>query len=205
MSMPDPQQYIDSGILEEFVLGLTTEAENREVLSMASAHPEVQREIDEISASLQLYAESKAPPVCPTVKPLLMATIDYMERIRKGEKVTYPPELSGESVAADFSEWLEREDMVLPADFEGMYAKIIGYTPQATTAIAWLQYGSPEEVHHDQYEKFLILEGSCDITIDGTVLSLVPGDYLSIPLHKPHHVNVTSAVPCKVILQRLAA
>lgn len=172
---------------------------------MASAHPEVQREIEEISASLQVYAERQAPPVCPTVKPLLMATIDYMERIRKGEWVTYPPELNEQSAITDFSEWLEREDMVLLDDFEGVYAKIIGYTPQATTAIAWLQYGSPEEVHDDQYEKFLILEGSCDITIDGTVVSLLPGDYLSIPLHKPHHVKVTSAVPCKVILQRLAA
>jgi len=203
--VPDPQEYIHSGILEEFVLGLTSEAESREVVRMASAHPEVQREIEEISASLQVYAERQAPPVCPTVKPLLMATIDYMERIRKGEWVTYPPELNEQSAITDFSEWLEREDMVLLDDFEGVYAKIIGYTPQATTAIAWLQYGSPEEVHDDQYEKFLILEGSCDITIDGTVVSLLPGDYLSIPLHKPHHVKVTSAVPCKVILQRLAA
>lgn len=203
--MSDPQEYINSGILEEFVLGLTSEAESSEVMMMASSHPEVRREIDEISASLQVYAERQAPSICPTVKPLLMATIDYMERIRKGEWVTYPPELNEHSSVADFSEWLEREDMVLPDDFEGAYAKIIGFTPQATTAIAWLQYGSPEEVHDDQYEKFLIVEGSCDITIDGTVMSLVPGDYLSIPLHKPHDVKVTSSVPCKVILQRLAA
>lgn len=203
--MPDPQEYIHSGILEEFVLGLTSEAESSEVMKMASAHPEVQREIDDIAASLQVYAERQAPPICPTVKPFLMATIDYMERIRQGEWVTYPPELNEQSAIADFSEWLEREDMVLPDDFEGAYAKLIGYTPQATTAITWLQYGSPEEVHHDQYEKFLVLEGSCDITIDGTVISLVPGNYLSIPLHKPHDVKVTSAVPCKVILQRLAA
>ncbi len=203
--MSDPQEYINSGILEEFVLGLTSEAESSEVISMASTHPEVQREIDEISASLQVYAGLQAPPICPTVKPLLMATIDYMERIRKGEPVTYPPELNEHSAIADFSQWLEREDMVLPNDFEGAYAKIIGFTPQATTAITWLQYGSPEEIHHDQYEKFLILEGSCDITIAGNVISLLPGDYLSIPLHKPHDVKVTSTVPCKVILQRLAA
>lgn len=203
--MSDPQEYIHSGILEEFVLGLTSEAESMEVMKMASAHPEVQREIDEISSSLQVYAERQAPPICPTVKPFLMATIDYMERIRKGEWVTYPPELNEQSTVADFSEWLAREDMVLPDDFEAVHAKIIGYTPQATTAITWLKYGSPEEVHHEQYEKFLILEGSCDITIDGKVISLVPGDYLSIPLHKPHDVKVTSPVPCKVILQRLAA
>lgn len=203
--MSDPQEYINSGILEEFVLGLTSEAESMEVMKMASAHPVVQREIDEISSSLQVYAERRAPSICPTVKPMLMATIDYMERIRKGEWVTFPPELNESSTAADFAEWLDREDMVLPEDFNGVHAKIIGFTPQATTAITWLSHGSPEEVHDAQYEKFLILEGSCDITIDGNVISLVPGDYLSIPLHKPHDVKVTSAVPCKVILQRIAA
>jgi mannose-6-phosphate isomerase-like protein (cupin superfamily) len=203
--MSDPQEYINSGILEEFVLGLTSEAESQEVVKMALAYPEVQSEIAEISASLEIYAGHKAPPICPTVKPMLMATIDYMERIRKGEWVTFPPELNEKSTPADFAEWLEREDMTLPEDFEGAYAKIIGFTPQATTAITWLSHGSPEEVHDAQYEKFLILEGSCDITIAGDVISLVPGEYLSIPLHKPHDVKVTSAVPCKVILQRIAA
>lgn len=203
--MTDLQEYINSGILEEFVLGLTSEAENIDVMNMASLHPEVQCEINAISDSLQVYAERQAPPVCPTVKPMLLATIDYMERIRKGECVTFPPELHEQSKVAEFAEWLEREDMVLPEDFEDVHVRIIGFTPQATTAITWLKYGSPEEVHEAQYEKFLILEGTCDITIDGNVISLVPGDYLSIPLHKPHDVKVTSALPCKVILQRIAA
>lgn len=186
-------------------MGLVSEAESMEVMRMAASYPEIAREIEAISVSLEMYAEKQAPPLDPTIKPLLMAMIDYMERIRLGEWVTFPPELHEGSTATDFSDWLNRADMVLPDDFEDFHARIIGFTPEATTAIAWLRYGAPEEVHDAQYEKFLVLEGSCDITIDGQVVSLVPGNYLSIPLHKPHNVRVTSAVPCKVILQRLAA
>lgn len=186
-------------------MGLISEAESMEVMRMAASYPEIAREIAEISASLEKYAEKQAPSPDPTIKPFLMAMIDYMERIRTGERVAFPPELHEGSVAEDFSDWLDRTDMVLPDDFEDFYARIIGFTPQATTAIAWLRYGAPEEVHDAQYEKFLVLEGSCDITIDGEVYALAAGNYLSIPLHKPHNVRVTSEVPCKVILQRLAA
>ena len=64
---------------------------------------------------------------------------------------------------------------------------------------------APAEVHDNEYEKFLIIEGTCDITVDEDVYSLVPGDYFSIPLYKSHNIKVTSTIPCKAILQRLAA
>lgn len=203
--MLDPHNYIQSGILEEFVMGLTSDDENREVMAMAARYPEIQREIDEISASLEQLAVQQAPEPDPTIKPLLMATIDYIERIKGGEIPSNPPELYAGSTPADFSEWLERSDMALPADFMDVHARLIAYTPQAMTAIVWLQHGAPAEVHEAQYEKFLVLEGSCDIRIGERVVSLSVGDYLSIPLHETHAVTVTSANPCKVILQRLAA
>ena len=66
------------------------------------------------------------------------------------------------------------------------------------------RFGS-QEVHHDEYEKFLIVEGTCTITIGDEVHNLVPGNFLSIPLYKNHTVTVTSLIPCKIILQRIAA
>jgi mannose-6-phosphate isomerase-like protein (cupin superfamily) len=60
-------------------------------------------------------------------------------------------------------------------------------------------------VHDNEFEKFLILEGSCTITIEEEAHHLVPGDYLAIPLHKSHQVTITSEIPCKIILQRVAA
>lgn len=199
------KEYIDSGILEEYVLGLTSEAETMEIGKLYATHPEISKEIDSITGSLISYSEAQAPVIDPTVKPMLLAIVDYTERIKSGEIPSFPPELNENSVIPDFKEWTTRADMTLTDDFEDFYAKIIGFEPARTTAIAWLKSGSPEEIHHSEYEKFLILEGTCDIRIDGKVHSLVPGDYLSIPLYLKHDVRVTSQTPCKIILQRIAA
>ena len=95
--------------------------------------------------------------------------------------------------------------MILPDNFKDFHAKIIGYTPEMVTAIVWIRNMAPHEVHDDEFEKFLILEGTCDITIGDKVHKMASGDSLSIPLHIDHFVTVTSDIPCKAILQRIAA
>ena len=199
------QEYIESGILELYVLGMLTPEEIAEVQSMSLIHAEVRNEIEAISEALIRDAEATTAAPHPAIKPFLMAVIDYTERLQSGEQPAFPPSLNEQSAPADFSEWLQREDMVLTADFEEMYAKIIGYTPQMTTAIAWIKTMAPHEVHDNEYEKFLILEGTCEIIVENKVNKLKAGDYFAIPLHAGHRVVVTSDIPCKVILQRMAA
>lgn len=199
------KEFIESGILELYVMDLTTADENKSVADMAALYPEVRQEINEISLAMERYALENTVEPDPIVKPFLMATIDYTDRLKNGEAASVAPLLSETSKADDYTAWLERADMVLPEDFEGVHAKIISYTPEALTAIVWLKHMAPQEVHDNEYEKFLVLEGTCDIVIGEDINSLKAGDYLCIPLHQNHHVLVTSAEPCKVILQRVAA
>jgi mannose-6-phosphate isomerase-like protein (cupin superfamily) len=198
-------EYIQSGLLEMYVLGLTSPEETHEVEQMSASHKEIREEIEKISEHLERYAaaNSKAPPL--TVKPMLLATIDYMERLKKGEPVSFPPDLNEKSRIRDYQEWLNRPDMVLPGNSENIYAKIIGHTGSVTTAIVWIKDMAPAEVHDHEHEKFLILEGECDIVVDGVAHHMIPGSFYSIPLHSSHHVKVTSPLPCKIILQRTAA
>jgi mannose-6-phosphate isomerase-like protein (cupin superfamily) len=198
-------EFIDSGILEQYVLGNITPEEAEQVEQMISAHSEVRKEIEEISRALEQYAMMNAVAPSSIVKPFLMATIDFTERMEKGEPSTTPPLLNEASELNDYAPWLNREDMVLPSDAEDLYAKIIGYSPAAITAIVWIKNEAPLEMHDDEYEKFLIAEGTCNIIVGEEVYPLVPGDYFAIPLHKSHRVVVTSDIPCKVILQRIAA
>lgn len=198
-------EYIKSGILEQYVLGLTSEEESLEVEQAAAKYAEVQKEIEEISNALENYAISNAVQPSCKVKPFLMATIDYMERMEKGEAASFPPILNNTSKIEDYARWLSREDMILPVDAEDIFAKIICFTPELQTAIIWIKDYAPAEQHHDEQEKFLILEGTCDILIDDDTYSLVPGDYFAVPLHKTHIIKVTSENPCKVLLQRVAA
>ncbi len=203
--MKNIDSFIESGILEMYVLGLASAEELKEVEEMSAAHEEVRREIEAISEVLKVYGTSKTNAINGTVKPMILAAIDYEERLKKGEKAGSPSILNAGSTAADYSEWLNRADIVMPDNFNGMHVKIIGYTAEASTAVVWLQDETPYEVHTDEHEKFLILEGTCDIDIDGTVHHMTPGCYMSIPLHAGHIVKVTSHIPCKLILQRVAA
>jgi mannose-6-phosphate isomerase-like protein (cupin superfamily) len=203
--MSDVKKFIESGILEMYVLGNTTPGETNEVEQMAAAHPEVSREIDSINTAIGQYARAYAVTPEPTIGPMLMATIEYMERMKNGELPTYPPVLHEGSRVEDYAEWLNRKDLQLTEPLEFAKAHIIGSIPQVTTAIVWLRDGAPPETHTNEIEKFLIVEGTCNITVGNEVHSMRPGGVLIIPLHVSHYVEVTSDIPCKIILQRVAA
>ncbi|MBC7915533.1 MAG: cupin domain-containing protein [Pyrinomonadaceae bacterium] len=199
------RDHIESGILELYVLGQTTPDETILIQKLAASDESIRNEILEIELSLEKYAQAHAVEPDAIIKPFLLAMLDYMDRMQNGEKASTPPLLHAGSNINDYLEWLNRADMVIADDFNDVYAKIINYTPEIVTAIVWIKEMAPQEVHEDQFERFLIIEGTCDIVIDDEVHQLVPGDFLTIPLHKAHHVKVTSTIPCKAILQRVAA
>lgn len=199
------EDYINSGIIELYVMGALSVKESDEVTQLANLHPEIGAEIERVATTLESYAMTHAKEPGAEVKPMLMATLDYMKRLEDGEPAVMAPGLHKNSKKEDFSQWLNREDMQPPAEFDQTFVKIISYTPQFSTAIVWLKEGSPQEMHTDEYESFFILEGSCDIRIDDTLHQLYPGDQLTIPLHAVHDVKVTSKIPCKLILERRAA
>ncbi len=203
--MNNIKDYIESGILESYVLGNTTELENISVQSMAMIHPEIAEELENISLALASYAQVNGVKPDPIIKPFLLATIDYTERLKNGEAASFPPMLHPASQPEDYNTWLQEAEDKAPKNLTDVHAKIIGYTEKMITAIVWIKDMAPQEVHDDEIEKFLILEGTCDIVIENEVHQLVAGDMLSIPLYKNHYVKVTSAAPCKVILQRIAA
>lgn len=203
--MTNVKEYINSGILEMYVLGNTNLEETNDVNEMAHLHEEIRIEIEEITNTLILYSADTTKKLSAGLRPFVIAVVDYTERLKSGEPVTVPPTLSQNSKVDDFKEWTDRIDMFLPEDSGDMYAKIIGFTPQATTAISWVKTISATEVHDNEYERFLILEGSCEVIIGDEKHQLVAGDYLEIPLHIGHSLIVTSSIPCKFILQRIAA
>ena len=203
--MVDVNNYINSGIIEEYVLGLCSNEDKLEVEQLAQSHPEILSAINDFSQSIEHYTNENSIEPNPAIKPMLIATIDFMTRLEKGEQPLSVPLLTPHTTVDEFSNWLNRSDMVLPDQKPPVYAKIISSTSKETTAIVWLKEAAPAEVHTDTYEKFLVVEGSCTISIEDTIHRLVPGDFLSIPLHVSHVITVTSTEYCKIILQRVAA
>ena len=198
-------EYINSGVIESYVLGLATPSEVKEVEEMAAANREVRSAINEFSQLLEQHWLSNALEPDPTIKPFLMASVNYIDRMEKGETISFPPLLHEGSKITDYKEWLTREYMSTPPDFKDIHARIIGRTPEAITAVVWIKDMAPAETHTNEIEKFLIVEGSCEIIVEKRVYKLVSGDFFAIPLFKSHMVKVTSDIPCKIILQRVAA
>lgn len=203
--MTNISEYIESGILEMYVLGLTTQQQTDEINELVKTYPEINTEIDFITNALLVYSSNLSLGPNVTLKAMVLATIDYTERLKNGEKQTFPPLLSELSTIKDYDKWLRREDMLTPDTNNEIFAKIIGYTLQCNSAIVWIPDATPPEIHTKEFEKFLILEGTCDIYIGDIKHSLIQGNFLQIPLHVVHYVKVTSVAPCKVILQRVAA
>jgi mannose-6-phosphate isomerase-like protein (cupin superfamily) len=195
----------ESGLLELYVNGALEKSEHALVIHALEIHPELKQDLEEIEIAFLQYAQNASITPHGAVKPLLLATLNYMERMRNGELPSFPPVLNEQSTLADYRQWLDREDMKAPQDMEAMYARLIAHEAEKITAIVWLRFGAPDETHTAEYEKFLIAEGTCTITIGEDEHHLKAGDYLSIPLHINHHVTVTSSIPCKIILQRIAA
>ena len=203
--MKEVKDYIDSGILELYVMGGTTPRESKEVEELLLVSSKIRKEINEIQAAMEAYAQAHAVIPNPTIKPFLMAAIDYADRMKNGWQPGFPPLINADSKISDYTDWITQPGMELPADFKEVHAKIIAHTPEVLTAIVWIKSRTPHETHTREFEHFLILEGTCDITIEDNVHHLVAGNVFSIPLYKDHTVTVTSKIPCKVLLQRVAA
>lgn len=58
MKVEDIKAYIESGILELYVLGDVTPQEKAEVEALAAKHPAIKAELEEIEKSLELYAKA---------------------------------------------------------------------------------------------------------------------------------------------------
>ncbi|ASS47946.1 MAG: hypothetical protein A3D31_01365 [Candidatus Fluviicola riflensis] len=201
----DIQSYLDSDIVQLYILGYASDDECREFESLMKVHPEIAAEFELHQQALANMADDNSVQPHPNLKPLILATFDYISRLQDGEELIIPPVLNENSTIQDFQLWIDRKDMVAPEDFEEVHAKIIAATPEMTCAMVWIKNKAPEEVHTNEYEKFLILEGSCTIIVGTEENKLVPGDYFAIPLFEYHKVIVTSKEPCVVILQRIAA
>ena len=80
------KEYIESGILESYVLGITTAGESAEVERMASVHPEVEIELEAIRGTLENYAlqYEKQPPAA--LKGKIMAAVFEEESLLKTSK-----------------------------------------------------------------------------------------------------------------------
>ncbi len=194
-----------SGQLELYVLEDLSLKEKEEVEAELVASSMLLRELFEIERALEVYAQVNGVTVNPFAKPFLIAKISYLDRLERGLEKGVPPSLSKQSEIIDYQPWLDDMDFQEPIGNNDFSGHVLHASEGRTQFVIWLNGGIPPEIHTQEVERFLIVEGACDITIGQKIHSLKAGDFIEIPLHIEHHINVTSAIKCQIILELSAA
>jgi len=81
------KEYIESGILESYALGLCNESESREVEELCTKYPEFKTELDKIQLAINSYASMYAKSPKEELKEKVFAKLDLLNR---NEHVTIP-------------------------------------------------------------------------------------------------------------------
>ncbi|MEZ4826893.1 MAG: cupin domain-containing protein [Bacteroidia bacterium] len=193
----DLKTFISSGILESYVMGLASETEVMMVLDLSDRYPEVKKELEKIGLALEKYAKDHAVPAPPSAKAHLIEWVD--------SQPDHPvfPTLSAEKSIRVWHKFTAT--LSPPPDYENLHLSRLDQEAEIETYVVWAKKGIPPETHSDTLESFLVLEGNCTCYIGETITHMSPGDFMEIPLHIEHFVEVTSVIPLKVILQKKRA
>jgi anti-sigma-K factor RskA len=88
----DKHKFISSGLLEQYVLGLTTLEESKEVEAYLEAFPELKEEVNAMEEALMRYAASQSIPPSPNKRRIIQNT-SSQSRLRSGLADWYAPVL----------------------------------------------------------------------------------------------------------------
>jgi hypothetical protein len=73
----DVKAYIESGVIESYIMGMADEQEVSELMQLAAQHPEIKAALYEAEVSLEAFAMANTTPPPPAVKTAVFAAIAH--------------------------------------------------------------------------------------------------------------------------------
>lgn len=197
--MSKVRDFIDSGILNEYCLGLLQPEEVLEVERMAGLYPEIQQAIDQLLLSIK-PSDLQQDIANKDLKSQILETLGQL-----GEPPVFDLQrLPLINVYSDSEQWQRTLAGIEPApEFRNVYVHPLRNHDGIEQFIVWAQQEVRPEQHHDEHESFLILEGECECRIGEETVQLKAGDFVKIPLEVEHTVRVLSTEPVKAVVQRV--
>ena len=95
----DTQQYISSGMLELYVLGMTTQQETAEVQEMLLQYPEIRSELNAIEVCLEKYAFANAIEPGTQLKNKILGSVSPQQRTTSNTQLQSTGKVIGISAA----------------------------------------------------------------------------------------------------------
>lgn len=193
------QTYIESGILELYVMGVLEESANAEVQDMLIKYPELAVEIAAIEKALENYALQHA--IEPSV-----GLKGKIEQVLFGTSKNLNQEaIDPINESSDHRKWYNFVlDYFPTAVYAENFAELIAKGNGLKQFLVVSSFDIEEESHANEYESFLILKGRCRCTVDGRVFYLEPGGYTEIPLQTNHRVEVLESPVMAIVQYRKA-
>ena len=193
------QPYIASGILELYVLDLLSQAEKIGVERMLKVYPILREEVLAIESALENYARINA---IPPSKKLEKEITEIVNNLSIEQHISFE-QLPRINEYSNYLNWLPLIEPIKPNKIDdGIFNKVLQHKEQITQVLVVSEINIPEEIHDDELESFLILEGNCECIVSGKSRFMGPGDFMAIPLYEPHDVIVKSKQVI-AILQRV--
>ena len=193
------QPYIANGILELYVLDLLSPNEKLGVERMLKVYPELKQEILAIENALEQYANANA--IQPSKK-LENEILEIVENLTIEQDISFT-QLPFINQYSNYLNWMPLVEQVKPVQLiDGIFNKVLQHNNQITQVLVVSEIDIPEEIHEDEHESFLILDGNCECIVNGKSRLMGPGDFMAIPLYEPHDVILKSK-QVTAILQRV--
>ncbi|RZL51123.1 MAG: cupin domain-containing protein [Pedobacter sp.] len=191
--------YIESGILELYVLNLLSADEQMGVQRMLKVYPSLITEIKSIEKALEDYALANAVNPNPKLAQVIFREIKNSQN----PKALKVDNLSLINEKSDFLQWLALSNRFDPQPMvDGLFTKLLHHDEQVTQLLIVSETNIQEEIHEAEHESFLILKGECSCIVNGVARHMGPGDFMAIPLYEPHDVKLLSK-QVTAILQRV--
>jgi mannose-6-phosphate isomerase-like protein (cupin superfamily) len=195
----DIQAYIESGILQDYCLGVLSETEAQQVEQQAAIYPMIKKEIRSYQQALERYAIDFAPAMPPPGTKTRI--LDILDNLSKEKNTADGLPLLNRFSAREH--WLRIVKPLIPEALEeDILVKVLRDDEQVFQTIVWIKNAYPDEVHDDIRECFMVLEGECECFAGDEVIRLGPGGFFDVPLHTHHDVKVING-PVLAVVQRL--
>ena len=180
------QEYIESGILEQYCLNALNEQERADMLKNCSLYPEIKEELAAIEIAFENLARSQSIAPDKKLKDQILAKLGFANTLT----LQNLPLIDAYS---NYLDWLAAVEHLIPAEpFEPFFAEVLRQDEKATQTLIITQLGVPEETHKDLLESFFILKGQCTCTVGNGVFTLNAGDFLEVPLQVKHDIKIDS-------------
>ncbi|MFK8006470.1 MAG: cupin domain-containing protein [Saprospiraceae bacterium] len=201
------EDYLNSGIIERYCLGLTNSQEGEKLLKLVEQYDEIAINLKEAQEQFNTF-HKKFDKVAP------LQSLEIIKQSIIENKRWEDAELLGEDkMLKEFISISKHSDIKLikklikdihlPTEYDNIFAKPLYKGKGKELFLFFVKKIVPMEEHPEVDESFLILEGTADCYIDDQVFNMEKGDFMQIPIHSKHKVIVTSSTPGIAIRSRV--